>query len=92
MMEDRELREQARKYRRISNQVKNLQQDQGILRRRILDEMEAREVKELRLGSTRIFVTDVTSARIDTGRLWEEAPEVAKVYAVVGTSQRLTVS
>lgn len=91
-MEDKDLKEQARKYRRITNQVKNLQQDLGILRRRILDEMASRDLKELRLGSTRINVTDITSARIDTGRLWEEAPEVAKVYAVVGTSQRLTVT
>ena len=92
MLDKEELLATIKKYRRLDNQVKNLEQDRGILRRRLLDEMDERQLHELRVGKYRVYVTEIYTMRLDAQRLREEQRALAERYTLCVPSKRLTVS
>lgn len=91
-MEKEELLKVIKDYRRIDNQVKNLEQDRGILRQRLLKEMEERDLHELRVGKYRVYVTEIYTMRLDAQRLREEQRALAERYTLCVPMKRLTVT
>ena len=91
-MDDRQMNERLTELRRYRHEVEALRQKAEAIEREIKAELERRGVDQLVTENYKVSWKTVTAARLDTGALKKERPEIYARYAVQVESRRFTVT
>ena len=82
----------ATEYREIKRQIAELETEADVLKKIMVDEMDAKRVEKLQAGPFEIRYTLVESIRLDTASFKKEQPDLYSAYSKSTVSTRFQVA